>query len=63
MVHFQTKNPNMGNFWRALDWKMFVYFMANWDILWLFGNLKNVFQPIGLVYFLLHITITITITN
>jgi hypothetical protein len=23
---FQTKNPNLGKFWRALDGKMFVYF-------------------------------------
>jgi hypothetical protein len=21
MVYFQTKNPNLGRFWRALDWK------------------------------------------
>jgi hypothetical protein len=28
MVCFQTKNPNLGNFWRALDWKMLIYFMA-----------------------------------
>jgi hypothetical protein len=21
MVYFQTKNPNLGKFWRALDWK------------------------------------------
>jgi hypothetical protein len=37
MVCFQTKNPNLGQFWRALDWKMFVYFMAIWSILWRFG--------------------------
>jgi hypothetical protein len=30
MVYFQTKNPNLGNFWRVLQWKM-VY------ILWIFG--------------------------
>jgi hypothetical protein len=30
---FQTKNPNMGKFWRALDWKIIVYFMAIWNIL------------------------------
>jgi hypothetical protein len=37
MVCSQTKNPNLGKFWRALDWKMFIYFMAIWDILWPFG--------------------------
>jgi hypothetical protein len=28
MVCFQTKNPNLGKFWRALDWKMLIYFMT-----------------------------------
>jgi hypothetical protein len=25
MVYFQTKNPNLGKFWTALDWKMLIY--------------------------------------
>jgi hypothetical protein len=25
MVCFQTKNPNLGKFWRVLQWKMWVY--------------------------------------
>jgi hypothetical protein len=33
MVCFQTKNPNLGKFWRALEWKMLKYFMAIWNIL------------------------------
>jgi hypothetical protein len=41
MVCFQTKNPNLRKFWRALDWKMFIYYVGNhleyfmeiWDIL------------------------------
>jgi hypothetical protein len=37
MVCFQTKNPNLGKFWRALGWKIFMYFMAIWNILWRFG--------------------------
>jgi hypothetical protein len=28
MVYFPTKNPNLGKFWRALEWKMLVYFMT-----------------------------------
>jgi hypothetical protein len=32
MVSFQTKNPNLGKFWSALDWKMFIYFMATCNI-------------------------------
>jgi hypothetical protein len=33
MVCFQTKNPNLGKFWRVLQWKIFVYFMTIWSIL------------------------------
>jgi hypothetical protein len=28
MVYFETKNPNLDIFWRALEWKMFEYFMT-----------------------------------
>jgi dTDP-4-dehydrorhamnose 3,5-epimerase-like enzyme len=27
-LHFQTKNPNLGKFWRVLKWKMLVFLMA-----------------------------------
>jgi hypothetical protein len=37
MVYFQTKNPNLGKFWRALDWKMLICIMPIWNILWTFG--------------------------
>jgi hypothetical protein len=37
MVFFQTKNPNVGKFWRALDWKTLVYFMVIWNSLRPFG--------------------------
>jgi hypothetical protein len=30
MVYFQTKNPNSGQFWRAFDGKMWIYFIATW---------------------------------
>jgi hypothetical protein len=33
MVCFQTKNPNLGKFWRVLQWKILVYFMIIWSIL------------------------------
>jgi hypothetical protein len=32
MVCFQAKNPNLGKFWRALEWKMLVYFTVIWNI-------------------------------
>jgi hypothetical protein len=40
MVYFQTKNPDLGKFWMALEWKMLVYFMTIWDIL----------GPLGIIY-------------
>jgi hypothetical protein len=56
MACFQTKNPDLGKFWRVLQWKMLVYFMAIWSILlpfgifvaiwyilWLFGTFFPVF--------------------
>jgi hypothetical protein len=33
MVSFQTKNPNLGKFWRVLQWKRLVYFMDTFSIL------------------------------
>jgi hypothetical protein len=33
MVCFQTKNPNLGKFWRVLLWKILVCFMTIWSIL------------------------------
>jgi hypothetical protein len=49
MVSFQTKNPNLGKVWRALDGKMLLYgigilyrylryFMTIWYILCSFGT-------------------------
>jgi hypothetical protein len=52
MVCFQTKNNNLGKFWRAIEWKTLVYFMAIWYILWLFGNVVVIwylFPPFGIL--------------
>jgi hypothetical protein len=37
MVCFQTKNPNLGEFWRALVWKMLVNFKVICKTLRSFG--------------------------
>jgi hypothetical protein len=54
MVNFITKNPNLGTFLRALQWKTFdllyvklVHFMVIWYILWSFGIFYD-----HLVYFM-----------
>jgi hypothetical protein len=36
MVYFKTKNPNLGKFWRALDWKMLIYL---WPLEIFYGHL------------------------
>jgi hypothetical protein len=33
MVSFQTENPNLGKFWRALERRMLIYFMTILNIL------------------------------
>jgi hypothetical protein len=43
MVFFQTKNPNLGKFWRALEWKKLVYSMSIWTILGPFGYISSRF--------------------
>jgi hypothetical protein len=58
MADFQTTNPNLGKFWRALELKMLVYFMTIWNIitaiwyiLWSFGNFVVIcFFALDLVY-------------
>jgi hypothetical protein len=55
MVCFQTKNPNLGKFWRALDWKLLYiscpfgifygdlgYFITSWYILYSFGTFSTI---------------------
>jgi hypothetical protein len=37
MVSLQTKNYNLGKFWRAVGGKMLIYFKAIWKILRTFG--------------------------
>jgi hypothetical protein len=54
MVCFQTKNPNLGKFWRALEWKMQVYFVVIWNILRAFGNLWPFGNVVIIWYILPH---------
>jgi hypothetical protein len=40
MVSFQTINPILGKFWRALDWKRLIQFM----------HIGNILRPFGIFY-------------
>jgi hypothetical protein len=52
MVCFQTKNPNLGKFWRDLEWKMLVYFMVIWNILRSFGTLHGHFGNVVVIWYI-----------
>jgi hypothetical protein len=42
MVYFQTKNTNLGRFWRSLERTMLVYVVPIWNILRPYGIFFNV---------------------
>jgi hypothetical protein len=60
MVYFETKNPNFGKFWKVLQLKMLVLFMANLSISLpngiLYGHLVHfvviwyIFSRFGMLY-------------
>jgi hypothetical protein len=41
MIYFQTKKPNLGKLWMALECKGLVYSMAIWIILRPYGKEKS----------------------
>jgi hypothetical protein len=51
MAYFQTKNPNLGKYCADLEWKMFVYFMEIWYILWQFGTVVVIWCCCGNLVF------------
>jgi hypothetical protein len=53
MVCFQTKNANLGKFWRVLQWKILVSFMTIWSVLWpleIFHGHLVYFVVIGFIF-------------
>jgi hypothetical protein len=51
MVCFQTKNPKLHKFWRALELKLLEYFIVIWNILQSFGIPIGTYCCGNLVYF------------
>jgi hypothetical protein len=49
MAYFQTKNTDLGKFWRVLQWKVLVYYMPIWSIIWLF---EYILWPFGILRFM-----------
>jgi hypothetical protein len=54
MVCFQTKNTNSGKFWKALQWKMLVYFMAIWSLLRKFGVFRGHLVYFMVIWYIFH---------
>jgi hypothetical protein len=52
MVYFQTKNPNLGKFLRALERKMLIYFMVFWNILRTFGKFYDHLVRFVLIWYI-----------
>jgi hypothetical protein len=57
MVCFQTKNPNLGKFWWALEWKMSVNFTAIWSIFWPLGILCVHLIYFMVVWYIFHVLV------
>jgi hypothetical protein len=63
MVCFHTKNPNFGKFYRALDWKMFIYIMALLDILLRFGIFYDNVLHFVFIWYIFLILVSCTKKN
>jgi hypothetical protein len=58
MVYFQkNKNPYLGKFWRAFDWKTFAYFMTIWYILRPFGKIYGRLVPFVVIWYIFSILV------
>jgi hypothetical protein len=63
MVCFQTKNLNLGKFWRALDWKMLIYFMAIWNILRTFDIIYSLLSRFVVIWYIFPVLVSRTKKN
>jgi hypothetical protein len=50
MVSFKTKNPDLGIFWRTLEWKMMLYILVVSNILVPFCIFYGHFVIIGILF-------------
>jgi hypothetical protein len=57
MVYFQTKYRSLGKFGRVLQWKMLVYFMVIWSILWPFGLVYGHFIYLMVILYMYFVVI------
>jgi hypothetical protein len=58
-VYFQTKNPNSGKFWRDLQWKVLVYFMAFCSVLLQFGIFCDHLVKVMVIWYIFPLLVCI----
>jgi hypothetical protein len=63
VVSFQTKNLNMGKFWRTLEWKMLKCFMAIWNILRTLGIFYDHLVHFMLIWYIFTVLVSCTKKN
>jgi hypothetical protein len=54
MAFIQTKNKNLGKFWRDLQWKILVYFKAIWYILRSFNIFYGHLVYLEVIWYIFH---------
>jgi hypothetical protein len=63
IVCFRTKNPDVGVFWRALDWKVLKYFVSIWNILQTFGIFYDHLVHFVLIWYIFMFSASCTEKN
>jgi hypothetical protein len=63
MVCFQTKNTNLGKFWRTLDWKMLKYFMGTWNSSWTVEICYDHLEHFVFIWYLFLVSVSCTKKN
>jgi hypothetical protein len=60
---FLNQNHNLGKFWRAIDWKMLIYFMDIWNILHTFGIFYNHLVHFVFIWYIFPVSVSFTKIN
>jgi hypothetical protein len=64
MVYFQTKNPNLCKFWRVLNWKLLIYFIAIWNIYRHLGYFMTIwYAHLVFIWYIFPVLVSCTMKN
>jgi hypothetical protein len=58
-----TKNPNLSLFWRALKYKMLLYFMAVWISIRLFGIFNGLLVNFDVIWYVFPVLVCCATKN